>query len=530
MLKVLIADDEELIRQLIKHLVPWDELGLQIVGEADNGYAAYDCILDEKPDIAVLDIRMPGFNGLELIHKIREAGLDIYFILVSGYKQFEYAHEAMELGIRDYLLKPIKKADLVQNLEKARDSILSKRQIAAEQVNMQQEFQKSRERLRLRLIQDLPYSGETYSIESLNQEFHFQFREGLFQFCIFHLTPPAQTITQDWAEDLSALGSLMKPFFKEACFDWETSCTKHEIVALLNYEPQRSAEIMKWLRGLLLRWGDQRGNLWMSTLTIAVGRPFADTARLRPELAYTWKCMRARPLCRPERIIYGEKMPPETRSVHDVLTDPMLREFSGLVEVGQTKELKNWVAALYTEAFHGTDPLAPTLLSELTGEVIRQYQKLLRKLHGSTETFDAAPYLARCSDADELGELTRALNDMIDTQQDSGTSQNNAFVRYAKEYVKTHYGESIHLTAIAANSNVHPAYLSRIFKEETGENFSDYLIGYRMQVAKELLRDISINISEVAERGGYCDSKHFGKSFKAAVGLTPKDYRKLYAR
>ena len=125
MLKVLIADDEELVRQLIKRLVDWEALGLEVVAEAGNGYEAYDLLVEHVPDIAIIDIRMPGFDGLTLIRKTRELNLDVRFILISGYKQFEYAHEALMMGVRNYILKPIRKDELTQNLIQIRDDIFA---------------------------------------------------------------------------------------------------------------------------------------------------------------------------------------------------------------------------------------------------------------------------------------------------------------------------------------------------------------------------------------------------------------------
>ena len=129
MLKVLIADDEELVRQLIRRLVDWESLGLKIIAEAENGYQAYDLLVEYVPDIVIVDIRMPGFDGLTLIHKTRELNLNVHFMLISGYKQFEYAHEALTLGIQDYILKPIRKDELTRSLIRIRDAILAANEI-----------------------------------------------------------------------------------------------------------------------------------------------------------------------------------------------------------------------------------------------------------------------------------------------------------------------------------------------------------------------------------------------------------------
>ena len=115
----IIADDEISIRQLIKKLID-PSAPLQIVGEAADGNSAYEMIQEKKPDIVITDIRMPGLNGVELMRKARENGIKVDFILVSGYRDFEYARSAVQLGALDYLLKPINREELNRVLEKAR--------------------------------------------------------------------------------------------------------------------------------------------------------------------------------------------------------------------------------------------------------------------------------------------------------------------------------------------------------------------------------------------------------------------------
>lgn len=106
MLKLLIADDERIIRETISSLIDWKSLGVELAGVCSNGLEAYDMIIDESPDIVLTDIKMPGMNGLELIRNIAEINPDTRFIILSGYGEFEYAKEAMKFGVRHYILKP----------------------------------------------------------------------------------------------------------------------------------------------------------------------------------------------------------------------------------------------------------------------------------------------------------------------------------------------------------------------------------------------------------------------------------------
>lgn len=116
MLKLLIADDERIIRETISSLISWDTLGVELIGLCSNGLEAYDMIIDEAPDIVMTDIKMPGMSGLELIKNISETNLDIQFIILSGYGEFEYAKEAMKYGVKHYILKPCDEKQISESI------------------------------------------------------------------------------------------------------------------------------------------------------------------------------------------------------------------------------------------------------------------------------------------------------------------------------------------------------------------------------------------------------------------------------
>lgn len=117
MLKLLIVDDEEIICNTIASVIPWEELGITLIGTCLDGVEAYHTILDESPDIVMTDIRMPGISGLELIERISNTNLNTQFIILSGYGEFEYAKRAMKCGVRHYLLKPCDNQQIIDCLK-----------------------------------------------------------------------------------------------------------------------------------------------------------------------------------------------------------------------------------------------------------------------------------------------------------------------------------------------------------------------------------------------------------------------------
>lgn len=146
MLKAILIDDEKKIIALMEGLVDWEAIGIEIIGTATSGRQGMEMILERHPDIVVTDIRMPGIDGLEMIRQLKGMGLDISFVLISGHKHFEYAHTAIKYGVENYLLKPINKQELQDNLVSVRDKILNSRDILSEQYRSGIRWRSFRER------------------------------------------------------------------------------------------------------------------------------------------------------------------------------------------------------------------------------------------------------------------------------------------------------------------------------------------------------------------------------------------------
>jgi|GEM_PF-6199687 len=184
MIRVIIADDEIRVCKLIIKLIDWDKLGMLIVGTASNGIEALELIEKENPDIVITDIRMPGYDGLEMIEKAKMLNNDLEFIIISGYGQFEYAKKGIDFGVKDYLLKPINKDDLLKALIKVGEHVQKKKG----QINLEKEYEliikngadKIREAFLNNLIFFNTESFKEYTLSEVNENYHFNFQEGIF--------------------------------------------------------------------------------------------------------------------------------------------------------------------------------------------------------------------------------------------------------------------------------------------------------------------------------------------------------------
>ncbi|HAN43934.1 MAG TPA: two-component system response regulator [Ruminococcaceae bacterium] len=133
MLRLIIVDDEKIIRETIRNLIDWQSLGIKVVGVCKNGIEAYDTILDEYPDIVLTDIKMPGLSGLELIQRISQTDKQIEFVILSGYGEFSFAKEAMKYGVKHYLLKPCSESEIIDVMKQVAETCSQKKASADRQ-------------------------------------------------------------------------------------------------------------------------------------------------------------------------------------------------------------------------------------------------------------------------------------------------------------------------------------------------------------------------------------------------------------
>ena len=189
MLKVVIVDDEKMICSLISQLLDWEELGAKIVGMAYTGTEALEMIQEQRPDIIISDIRMPGYDGLELIKRTKEAGIESEFVMISGFKQFEYAQNAMKYGVKYYLLKPIEEDKLTEIIKEIAENIACRKARKNHEMRIEQELQETRDKMKKRFLTSILSNEESReeTVDQLlvNEEYNTTFKEGAFQilFC-----------------------------------------------------------------------------------------------------------------------------------------------------------------------------------------------------------------------------------------------------------------------------------------------------------------------------------------------------------
>ena len=522
MRKVLLADDENLIVRGLSKLIDWAALDIEIVGEALDGLAAEQLILEKHPDLVISDIRMPGLTGLELLSHHKGGAHAPKFIFISGYEEFEYVKQALSGGAVDYLLKPVSAVELEKAVRKA-----------------------------LGLMADSSAAAMFRQSSVPLQDFFGQ------------LTANREIAGSDLYESFtSLLGGKNSPVFMGLCFGFGQEAARQ--LDQLPYERQllQSFVALNTVRDDLERSGygcflrkDERCNCMMgifspgenieSILRSAIDRTEAKTGyRLRvgmgrlcqsaEELMATYEdSLRAFDLYyfRQEELLRWDGVPHQPASTNEDFDEAVKQVFHSIVsKSGTVENAVDQVLDVVADLHYNNRTATYNRVMVFTGDLCQQlYANHL--LTGSfSERQDALQQILAgcCTFAELRNRLQDYYHALLPDVYHTASRKNTAETYRVQQYIQEHYHEDISLKTLAEIACVSPHYFSAYFKTETGQNYKSYLTGVRMEKALSLVLDTDLKSYEIAERVGYNNVRRFVDSFRAVYGMSPADYRKQH--
>lgn len=529
MYRVLLADDEIHICQLIQYLVDWQALGLELVGTAVSGVDAFEQAFAKRPDIIISDIRMSGFSGIDLLEKVRTLGLDCRFILISGYRQFEYAQKAIQYGVTDYIVKPIKKGEIENALRKAAaDLDQARAQTGGAPVAADTPPRHGRDRLIADLNSGaLPLAQATAGC--LREVYGVELPAVCFVLCWQFVCHSGYS-----DETLRLLEGKVTAWLERQSGAWFAQSL------LLRYEERLysvcAVPRLENMPGFdLIRDGCQSVisifSGWEAALGVArlpegepLSVPFLAAARAADTHLFD-----------SERTVHMESA--TERNVddfHEAVDYDACSRLVSAMQILDADAVRTDLATAFA-AMAGHPRLSARAVYGYCSWVIGEMNHALSAFDTGDEA--AKRYLNRAAlerelqhtaPAGRLGRrLTAVLTERVHAVRDAVRMVENRPIRQTKEIVARRYMEPISLNEVAAEVDLNPVYLSVLFKKETGTNFKDYVTGVRIETAKSLLRE-GESLLTVAEKVGYKDAKYFSKLFTRIVGVNPTQYKKLY--
>ena len=507
-----IADDETKIRQGLRQLIDWEELGFYCVGEASNGEEALAAILEKKPDVALLDIRMPRLSGLEVARLARERNYEGSILILSGYSDFKYAQEAMRYDVKYYITKPVDEDELTAHLNKVREELEEKK-------NRSSAIEYYSEKARNGILSDFLTGHLHITPEEMKE---LGLLSGCYQAAIYEKYSHNAAAVSYRFSDLLRLTN-------EDNHSYETLTIDHNEIILLkgDFAVRRFSEFVeRFEREVKPQKGSPLDSLFI-TYGPVVYRP-EDIAISYEEALHLLKM---RFYCDPDQHTFGyHQLQQQAGSlfIPDSATlDEYKNKLTDYIQTLNRSMIAETLDRLREEIYLSSVPIEDVRLF-----FIDLYLQVKEAICYRYHTLDI-PFPPNSWVVDfihtryYLYEIITFISEQAEMILSSlGTTSRESTLENVLRYIKDNYMNNLKLERIAPLFGYNSSYLGKLFTQKMGMNFTAYLDLIRIEASKELLKEGSMKVYEIAEKVGYSNVDYFHTKFKKSEGISPAEYRR----
>lgn len=512
MYKVIVVEDDRIIRRGICQSIRWEEHGFIIAGQAGDGEVALDLIEKVKPQIVISDINMPFMDGLEMGKKVKEISPETRIIFLTGYEDFKYAHQALKLKAFDYLLKPVDS-----------ELMLSKAQEAAadweDETKKDMRIKESLPYLQQKFFQQLTREGDQrMDVEKELAELGVELEGPSYAAVLVH--SPANLSEKSTTKMIEITSSL----FSQGNFI-VLNIDQHEYAILLSLEDEDDIRKCKLAQQLFDSFTDH-------SPTITLGRTYPNLFELGKSLLESRLAMEMKHIMGTCRVFSFEDTISSSEETENSLKELEI-ELESNIKLGIPEKVSKTLNQLNKvivekKSIPLTDLKILTLkFSTMLYFEVEKWKKEEGKSFNSSDVYKEILKMETLSEMMEIlnGLILQWCEEMYKKQDKNHFSHVDQAIRYMKEHF---HDSTLTLKKVAEFIHVSTPYLSNLFKLEKGFNFGDYLLEIRMKKAMEELRNPDIKTYEVCEKVGYNNPQYFGICFKKFTGYTPAEYKKHF--
>ncbi len=535
-IKVFLVEDEMVIRRGIKNSIDWEKEGYIFCGEASDGELAYPMIIKEKPDILITDIRMPFMDGLELCKLVKEELPNIKILILSGYDEFDYAKEAIRLGVTEYLLKPISSGKLLEALNGVSESIRREKEDKDLVRKYMEEMRENTEHEKQKFFEQM-IAGNLSMADALEtgKKYEMNLSAGMYNLLLFRFTLGEEN--RKSGELLGEAEYAIKKLTErlEYVFEFQRDVEGWAFLLMADNEEQMSERV----KGLSKDLEEIMKNYSTIAYFGGIGQPVARLRELEESFREAERALAARFTMELNRIISVEdiRMAQNVDTLDDI-------EITSFGEIEKTRTMLE--KFLNNGAEDEIDEFVDVYINELPEEnlksvLMRQYiimdayivmMSFCEKIEGiegemQAQSEELKNSMKTIQTLEEIKNYIRMLLKKIIGVRDTISGRRYSdIIEIAKDQIrKTYMSDEISLNTIAAEVGMSPSYFSSIFSKEMGKTFVEYLTEIRMDRAKELLMCSSMKTSEIGYEVGYKDPHYFSYIFKKTQNCTPKEFR-----
>jgi len=527
MFKVLIVDDEVYIREGLKVLIQWNKLGFEVCGQAENGEHAFKMLIELKPDVIITDIKMPLMNGLELIKKVNgDLKLNVKFIVLSGYNEFDYAKTAMKYNVKNYILKPIEEEEL---------EIIAKElynELYEERNNNEANLRGINAVSDISLKTLIKSTADKESVDNVKKFLNVG-DTGYFRYLMIHVEKSdnlENEQTEETEKDNSYIINCLVEILGEEYklnllvddYSYGNTVNYGIIVTenlLINYKNDISYFVELIYTQLTIKVNKK--------IYIYVGKVVNELFFLRKSYDSAIFTHSIRFYKNNFKVIYYD----DIKDLRFCSKFNEIFDFDDLVEAIENKNNAG-IVDIIDNAFDeaNSNLIDLKLLYININFLVYQIVKIVSKMNGETtdilkygSNFDFDDFMTLSEIKDSIKTFSNECSKFINNLR---RNQSHGILFDVENYVHENYSKSISLKEVAQSLYINSAYLGQIFKKKYDVSFTDYLHNYRIKKAKELLINTDFKIYEISEKLGYKKADCFIEKFEKITGTTPFKYRK----
>ncbi|WP_339818208.1 response regulator [Paenibacillus sp. FSL R7-0216] len=540
MYKVLIIDDEEPLREAIRILGNWQDLEVDEIWEATDGKAGLAMLEQHKPDIVMVDMKMPELNGVEFLQIVEQEYPELLTIVISGYNDFEFTRQAIHARVVDYLLKPVNRQDLNQALRKAVDVLQAKRQIQSESITRNIAFNMSLPKLKEKIY--LSIIERSFKKQS-NQAFlpligadHQDHRFGVLVLRIMNMEVVKDSrFNRDRELLYFAVANVINDVAVDSlqCFSFANPKQEREMIAVYTARGGYPQEIAFRAGELMRKVASTLSDLFGVLVAGGIGRYCEDVMDLAASYEEAISGIQGIDLLKLKgNAVIGESDKPTVKETFSFSSRmPILR---GALEAGNLNHAKSvmseFAKSIRVSGFFSIGAAdrilreIVVLMNDTASELSVPADKLPSS--GGDRSLQALGLRTDFATFDQFEALLLELAEYYHEQVRRSMAAGRPFsVEDIKEYIDNHYFEDIKISMFTEKYFLSREYLMKLFKQQYGCGIHEYVQKVRMDKAKELLDDSMLKIQEISEMLGYKDKNYFSKAFRNYYDLSPSEYR-----
>lgn len=527
MYRIMLADDEGIVIESLKFMIEKEYGDNCEIRFAKTGRSVIELAESFRPDIAIMDIQMPGINGIDAMKEIKKINSNIIFIVMTAYDKFDYAKEAINLGVLEYLNKPAKRDVIIQTLNRAMEMIDKERQKRSEDLIIKEKMETVVPIIQNGLIQNL-LTREHFKDDIINYKNLLSIEDDYGYMAVIiageeqvgnHMTGAVSAGIK-----VQTIYNVIRPIIEEYTGGMIGFVMANKIPVLVpknasKMEYSERSEVIEKARALVRKLSQQ------FDINFRIG--FGSVKPLE-EISDSYNEALSVLIETTGRVGHSDDIPVGCKYEEDYPIDVENKLFD-LLEKGDI----SGCVAVANDFFDWMEESQRDYIEDVRLKVL---EFVLWAEHltyiGANKTYhfrSRTNYLSEITSMTSFDELrnwfTEKFRKNAEYIAERIENQSESAVEKAKKYMKENFSKDISLEDVSMKVDISPYYFSKLFKEEEGSNFIEYLTKLRMDEAIKLLRETDLSMKEICAQVGYSDPNYFSRNFKKYTGITPTEAR-----